>query len=312
MPLVAARCPQCGGEIQLDNQKENGFCMHCGSKIIVQEAIKIVRIDNTQNITNWIKMGKMAKESGNDDEAYSYYTRVLEIQPDNWEILYERGKIAGWKSTLSKPRLQEAAIAFGNAVRLAPEEEKEEILKKSSKELIKMIKEYLTLQLDKFRMFPGDEEKNAVINSLELAKNVTEKYAEISEYKISGYLESIAKLICSNVYSTYSSKIITDYGGYGGHPDDNQFNQFIKRIDACTNLINHAIELSENEDENILRYEQLIKLEEIALNSCSYEYVYTNIGRKWQTKNKLEPGNYHFRQISIQTYKNKISALKAK
>ena len=63
MSFEAAKCPQCGGELQLDIEKETAFCMHCGSKIIVQEAIRAVRIDNAHMVDTWIKMGKSAFEA---------------------------------------------------------------------------------------------------------------------------------------------------------------------------------------------------------------------------------------------------------
>ena len=132
MTFVAARCPQCGGELQLDNEKETGFCMHCGSKIIVQEAIRAVRIDNTHMIQTWMKMGDLAADSGNLPEAYAYYTKIIETQPDNYWAFFKKGKTAGWQSTLSNIRISESAVCFAQSIDLAPEDEKEKI-KNSSK-----------------------------------------------------------------------------------------------------------------------------------------------------------------------------------
>lgn len=107
MPFVAARCPQCGGELQLDNDKEAGFCMHCGSKIIVQDAIKAVRIDNTHLIENWMKIGLSAAEAGNNEEAYNYFNKVIEVDPENWKALFYKGRAAAWQTTIARPRFNE-------------------------------------------------------------------------------------------------------------------------------------------------------------------------------------------------------------
>ena len=107
MNFVAARCPQCGGDLQLDKDKETGFCMHCGSKIIVQDAIRAVRIDNSHMIETWMKMGKAAAESNNYEEAYKYFTKVVEVDLENWNALFLKGQAAGYLSTLSNPRLDE-------------------------------------------------------------------------------------------------------------------------------------------------------------------------------------------------------------
>lgn len=45
MPLVSAKCPNCDGEIQLDDSKERGFCLHCGSQVEVKEAVQRVKLE---------------------------------------------------------------------------------------------------------------------------------------------------------------------------------------------------------------------------------------------------------------------------
>jgi tetratricopeptide (TPR) repeat protein len=112
MPFVAAKCPQCGGEIQLDSQMETGFCMHCGSKILVQEAIRAVRIDNTHMISTWMNMGKSALMAGNYEESYGYFTKVVENDPENWIAILEKGFLAALLSTFEKPRYAELIQAI--------------------------------------------------------------------------------------------------------------------------------------------------------------------------------------------------------
>lgn len=99
MTFVAAKCPQCGGDLQLDPEKETEFCMHCGSKIVVRDAIKAVRIDNSHMVDTWMEMGDSAAESGNNKEAY--YTKVVEAQPNNWRaILKEVKQLVGNQRSL--------------------------------------------------------------------------------------------------------------------------------------------------------------------------------------------------------------------
>ena len=38
MPFVPVKCTSCGGEIQLDDSRESGFCLFCGSKVVFEEA----------------------------------------------------------------------------------------------------------------------------------------------------------------------------------------------------------------------------------------------------------------------------------
>lgn len=118
MSFVVARCPQCGGEIQVDNQQDTGFCLHCGSKIIVQEAIRAVRIDNSHMVDSWLRMGKAALEAGNYSEAYDYFTRVVEIKPDDWFALLQKGYSASLQSSFEKPRIDELMHGIKQAIKL--------------------------------------------------------------------------------------------------------------------------------------------------------------------------------------------------
>ncbi len=48
MTLVSAKCPECGGNLKVDNTKKASNCEYCGAPFIVEEAIKNF---NTNNVT---------------------------------------------------------------------------------------------------------------------------------------------------------------------------------------------------------------------------------------------------------------------
>ena len=50
MPLIALKCPECGGDIQLDDAREFGFCMYCGCKVLLERAAPAGRPPNLRNI----------------------------------------------------------------------------------------------------------------------------------------------------------------------------------------------------------------------------------------------------------------------
>ena len=313
MPFVAARCPQCGGEIQVDNQKETGFCMHCGSKIIVQEALRTVRIDNTHMMTNWIEIGNRALESENLDEAYTNYTKVLEIQPDNWEIIFKRGKVAGRQSTLLNPKLIEAATAFATAVNLAPNAERSRIIDDSILELTKLALGFMSMRLDLYKKYPDEEEAYAVIEDVDRIKNVANQFRERTGFALLGYFEAIARLLHMSVISAFNGIILPEYQGNDNHPDDYEFKQFLTRIILCNKIVNIAIELSENdEEEDIKRYETMILLEEHAIRSCSYDYEINNYGTYWRINLSLNDEAKKALRNKIAIYENKIDSIDMK
>ncbi len=47
MAIVALKCPHCGGDLQLDDSRQFGFCQYCGTKIMIQEQI----VNNNTNYT---------------------------------------------------------------------------------------------------------------------------------------------------------------------------------------------------------------------------------------------------------------------
>lgn len=51
MPLVAAKCTQCGANIEVDDTKEAGICKYCGTAFITEKAINnyITYITNNNN-----------------------------------------------------------------------------------------------------------------------------------------------------------------------------------------------------------------------------------------------------------------------
>ena len=49
--MVAAKCTQCGSNIEVDNTKEAGICSHCGTAFITEKVIKNYNTYVTQSVT---------------------------------------------------------------------------------------------------------------------------------------------------------------------------------------------------------------------------------------------------------------------
>lgn len=50
MPLVNAKCTNCGANLEVDSSKDAAICQYCGSAFIVEKAIKNYNITNHNNI----------------------------------------------------------------------------------------------------------------------------------------------------------------------------------------------------------------------------------------------------------------------
>jgi tetratricopeptide (TPR) repeat protein len=99
MELKLAKCPNCGGELQLPDNKVSATCIFCDSKIIVADAIKSMEND----ITPLINLMQDAFEAGgNGDELLEYANKVLERDTYNSLALLYKGMSYCWKEKISE------------------------------------------------------------------------------------------------------------------------------------------------------------------------------------------------------------------
>lgn len=119
MGLVAAKCPNCGANIEVDMNTKAGICKYCGTAFVTQEAIVNFNtsIINNNIITNNIKAEnvniiagkeehymKLAEDSlqcSDWDGVASNTTKALEINPENIRACLLQGIALGYSSTIS-------------------------------------------------------------------------------------------------------------------------------------------------------------------------------------------------------------------
>lgn len=82
------KCPNCCGEIQLDDSKDFGFCMYCGTKVQVSQRIKVehtgsIAVDGLATIENLIKAGFLNVENGDASHAEDNFQKVLSLDANN-------------------------------------------------------------------------------------------------------------------------------------------------------------------------------------------------------------------------------------
>lgn len=92
MALKALKCPSCGADISLDDNREFGFCLYCGSRIQVGEQINI-------HVTHEFK-----DESPNVNVTNNYYydnDNIENVTKSHVIIDKPRGKKLGWGIVLA-------------------------------------------------------------------------------------------------------------------------------------------------------------------------------------------------------------------
>lgn len=84
MSMTSAKCPNCGANIQVENDSRECFCSYCGSKIQIQEEVnRAVKIDRSDDYKNFLHLAKENAEIGLFGQAIAYVDKSLEIQPDS-------------------------------------------------------------------------------------------------------------------------------------------------------------------------------------------------------------------------------------
>ncbi len=323
-------CEMCGSK---DLIKDGGVfvCQSCGCKYTVEEAKKMmiegtVRVDNTHMIENYLSMANNAYRSSNNAEAENYCNKVIEIDPTNYQALMLKGKTAGWQSTLSNNRFQEAINCFSSAIDHAPDEEKEALTNDAVEEVKKLSLALTKLQGDRFEKWPDDEEAAGLLNVVvEIYKALIHFASSISTgVNKDEIMSPVAQIINNSVIGAWSNKAVPEYRqDSDGHPDKYAFSKLLNRGDYCLKLLEQANDLSDGDDSaDITRLENMIAIQELCINGCAYEYKTvatgtdiwdgsTIYGNRYVKTAELTDQAKALRRKLISDYRNKISTIKA-
>lgn len=80
MALIALKCPNCNGDIQLDNKNEFGFCMYCGCKVMIENTSKVT-LDRTDEFNNLLQISKEELIQHHWEKAMGLVDRAIMIDP---------------------------------------------------------------------------------------------------------------------------------------------------------------------------------------------------------------------------------------
>lgn len=118
MPFVAAKCPQCGGDLQVPEERDIVKCMYCGVDVVVREAVRLV----VGNASAYMELAVAAEDAGNYAEGYKYFTQVIELDPNNPSAWAGKGRCAAWQSNLLGQRFDEFKLGYEKAFDLTKDE----------------------------------------------------------------------------------------------------------------------------------------------------------------------------------------------
>lgn len=126
MKLVAAKCPNCGANIDVDKNSDKTVCEYCGSNIIVEDAIAKFKLEvsgevEVSNLTNFDKLFKLANRDFANKyykDALEKYKRAIELDPDNPIIILKIGLCECLTSSFSNLNIVKLRNAFVDSYNL--------------------------------------------------------------------------------------------------------------------------------------------------------------------------------------------------
>ncbi len=182
MEFKAAKCPNCNGDLQVPDDKDVVKCMYCGNDIFVREAIKLViGVD----VSNLIYLANAALEAGNSEEAYSYFTKILESNGKNADAWFGKGVAAGYMSTLAKSRIDEMISNIEKSIEYSDIDNKIKFREMAANSITTICSAYYETATNHYNEFSELENSftEYVYRCLELI-NSLEKAYEIKKNKI--------------------------------------------------------------------------------------------------------------------------------
>ena len=98
-------------------------------------------------------LARAADDAGNYDEAYAYWTRVLEADPDNPDAWLGKALAAGWQSKLGRLRFAETVQGCDKALRLSSPDQHEAMAERAKDEIKSMVLGYYKMAVEHFEEF---------------------------------------------------------------------------------------------------------------------------------------------------------------
>ena len=89
MGLIACRCPHCGGEVNMDEDLESGFCIYCGNKVINDSVSKVkISVDRSSEVRNSLLLAKNYLYDKDLVTAQSLLNKVMTIDSTVSDVWY--------------------------------------------------------------------------------------------------------------------------------------------------------------------------------------------------------------------------------
>lgn len=138
MALRAAKCENCGGQIQVDDSVEKGRCPYCGTEYYAEKIINNTYITNNYDgatiisqgasVENYLNLAADFLKYGNIIEAEKYVNEALPLAPTDASIWNLKKTVLLQKRPEQSISFEDVAISFNNAIEYVSDGEELEVI----------------------------------------------------------------------------------------------------------------------------------------------------------------------------------------
>ncbi|MCL2862380.1 MAG: leucine-rich repeat domain-containing protein [Firmicutes bacterium] len=139
MALKPVICTQCHGHVQVEDTRDCGFCMYCGTKILIappppppqiQQIQPIVstpvfNIETTGHVIDYMKNGETFLTLGEFKKAGDAFEKAVDNDPGNYKGWFGLASSASNGFTLNEKIPESVVTNLEKALKLVPDDEKE-------------------------------------------------------------------------------------------------------------------------------------------------------------------------------------------
>lgn len=302
--------------------KQEGLfvCQDCGMKYSIEEAKRLMSGEAApaapaaaaggvqDRIANFLTLARNAFDSSNNQEAESYASRILELDPCHAEAWLIKGEAIGWQSTVSNVRFDEMTNCWQHCVENASPEDItgfREIMKDQATRLIRAL---VSVNAENFGKFPSKENRDRLKGcgqtALDTAKSLIALWAPLKLAEVS---QNMAEQM-NTAAVTGSDKADADYGPDRSDKNIYAYRRWIEETDYCIDILEVALIFAEKEATINQIVKNLTILQENVIKSCCYKFEATGYSSGYVEDQSLTETAKSIRRRSIQKYKNDAAA----
>lgn len=280
-------CEICGSNDII--KKDNFFeCQLCGTKYSTEEVKKIVlegsidisgstvKIDNSNNIRNYLNIAQNAYKAENMIECEKYCNMILEIDSKNYEAWFLKGKTAIFQSSVVELVIEKVVNCFSNAIDNTPEDKIDEVKSEIAEELKLIIKTIISYKCQQFLIppdneqqfleYPSDSYKRLIVEAEGLIITKFEELLLRCGVNDSELRYDLYSALYIYAMTKWLDEIEPEYSNIQGYPTWIEWQLFFARADAVVYLLENAIALLKEKIPDLtLAYQCLTNIYETVL-----------------------------------------------